>query len=218
METMVTIKAEPRNTTGKKVRSLRKEGWTPGIVYGLGESFPVQLAHKELVEAYREVGTSALIGLFLEHQKKARPAIIREIQRHPISLEILHVDFELVDLKRPLTTHVPIVFAGHSPIVEQGLAVLTHGLNEIELRCLPSDVPAHLEVNLALLTEADASIHVRDLVVPPEVQILTEPDTVVVYTTSLRRLEEAEARAEAEVAAEGEVGVVEEEAAEEAEE
>ena len=199
-ETMLTINAAPRSVTGKKVRSLRHEGWTPAIIYGPGENLTVQFAAKELAEAYREVGTSALIDLLLPGQKKARTAIIRAVQRHPISLNILHVDFELVDLKRPLTTHVPIVLQGQSPVVEDGLAVLTHGVSEVEIRCLPTDVPAQLEIDLATLRGADQSVYVRDLVAPPGVQILTEPDTVLIHMTSLRRLEEAEARAEAKAA------------------
>lgn len=200
MDTMVTIQAAHRNVTGKKVRSLRREGWIPGVIYGPGETMPIQLARKELTEAYRRVGTSALIGLVMEGQKKARPAIIRELQRNALSLEILHVDFELVDLKRPLTTHVPISFKGKAPAVELGLAVLTHGLNEVEIRCLPSDVPAHIDIDLAALVDADQAIHVSDLVAPEGVQILTEPGTVIIYTTSLRRLQEAEDRAEARAA------------------
>jgi len=216
MEKMITIAAAQRSVTGKKVRSLRREGWIPGVLYGPGEAVSVQFARKELAEAYRQVGTSALIGVLLEGQKKARPAIIREVQRNTLSLEILHVDFELVDMKRQLTTHVPVALHGESPVVQQGLSVLTHGVNEIEIRCLPADVPARLEVDLALLTQPDQFIHVSDLIAPPGVAILTEPGTVIVYTTSIRRLEEAEARAEAkaaEVVAAVETAVTEEKAA-----
>jgi len=218
MENEITIKAEHRSVTGKKVRNLRLEGWVPGVAYGPHmDAVPIQVARKELVEAYRKVGTSALFGLLLERQKVARPAIIREIQRDSLSLEILHVDVELVDLNRPITTHVPILLTGKSPVVEQGLSVLTHGVDEVEIRALPTAVPASLSVDLAVLTQPDQSVRVSDLVVPEGVSILSEPATVIVYATSIRRLEEAEARAEAKAAEEaGVVAAVEAEAPAEA--
>ena len=213
----MTIKAEQRSVIGKKVSQLRREGWVPGVAYGPGmDALPIQIARKELIEAYRKVGTSALLGLLVGRQRVARPAIIREVQRHPISLDILHVDLELVDLKRPITTHVPVLLKGKSPVVEQGLAVLTHGVSEVEIRSLPASVPAHLEVDLGMLTEPDQAIRVSDLVMPQEVSLLTDLKTVIVYATSIRRLEEAEARAEAKAAegvAAAEVVEVEEEAA-----
>ncbi len=196
------IKAERRSVTGKKVRRLRREGWVPGVAYGPDmEALPIQVAHKDLVTAYREVGTSALVGVLLERQKTPRPAIIRDVQRDALSLEILHVDLEMVDLNRPITTHVPVLFQGKSPVVEQGLSVLTHGIDEIEVRALPSDVPAHIAVDLSLLTHPDQAIRVGDLALPPGVTVLTDETTVIVYATSIRRLEEAEARAEARAAA-----------------
>ena len=102
-------------------------------------------------------------------------------------------------------------------MVEQGLAVLTYGVEEIEVRCLPAQVPARIEVDLSVITKPDQLIHVSDLSLPADVHILTDPETVVVYTTSIRRLEEAEERAakEAEEApeeaeAEAEAGEAEE--------
>lgn len=210
MENMLTIKAQRRSVTGKKVKTLRAEGWIPGVAYGPEmDAQPIQFVRKELIEAYRQAGTSALVGLVVGRQRQARPAIIREVQRHPISLEILHVDLQLVDLNRPITTRVPVHLKGKSPVVEQGLAVLTHGVDEVEIRCLPTAVPAYLEVDLSTLIELDQSIHVSHLVVDPGVHILTDPETVIVYATSIRRLEEAEARAEAAAAAEVAVPVEE---------
>jgi len=184
---------------------------------------PVQIEQKELADVYREVGTSALVGLLIGRRKKAQPAIIREIQRHPVSLDILHIDLELVDMSRPLTTHVPVILKGKSPIIEQSESVLTHGLTEVEIRCLPTDVPAQLEVDLTILVDADQTLHVSDLMVPPEVEVLTDPETVVAYTTSLRQPEEEEellAEAEAELLEGEEVDREEgeEESAEEVEE
>lgn len=200
MATEITLRAEPRDVVGKKVRRLRREGWVPAVVYGPQvKAQPVQVPRKELLEAYRQAGSSTLIEVVLGD--KVRPALIRELQSDPLTQEILHVDLEFVDLNRPITTAVPVVLRGRSPVVDQGLGVLTHGVEEIEIRCLPTQVPAHIEVDLSVLTTPDQAIHVSDLSLPEGVHVLTDPDTVVVYTTSLRRLAEAEERAAKEVEA-----------------
>jgi len=190
----ITLQAEHRNVVGKKVRRLRREGWVPAVVYGPEvKAQPVQVPRKELVEAYRQAGTSALIGVVLGG--KARPALIREVQYDPLTREVLHADIEFVDLNRPITTEVPVVLRGHSLVVDQGLAVLTHGVEEIQIRCLPTQVPEHIEVDLSVIARPDQAIRVGDLSLPEGIHVLTDPETVVVYTTSIRRLEEAEERA-----------------------
>lgn len=191
----VVLQLEEREVVGKKVRRLREKGYVPAVIYGPDlESRPVQVGKKELLEAYHRAGTSALIAVRMGRQ--TRPALIREIQSDPVTQQVLHVDLEVVDLKRPITTHIPVVLRGHSPVVDQGLAVLTHGVEEIEIRCLPTEVPAHVEVDLSLLTRPDQLLHVGDLTLPAEVHVLTDPETVVVSATSLRRIEEAAREAE----------------------
>ncbi len=191
----ITLQAERRKVVGKRVRRLRRSGLVPGVFYGPRvEPLLVQVPHKMLSEVYRQAGSSTLIQVVLDGN--TYPALIRDLQRDPISQEILHLDLERVDLDRPITTQVPIILKGISPVVEQGLAVLTHGLEEIEIRCLPTAVPAHVEVDISVITRPDQAIHVGDLVLPPEVHLLTDPKAIIVYTTPIRRLEEEEKPAE----------------------
>lgn len=191
----ITLHAERRRVIGKQVRRLRRSGQVPGIFYGPRmEPLPIQVSHKILSEVCRQAGGSTLIQVVLDGN--TYPALIRDLQRDPISQEILHLDLERVDLERPITTQVPVILKGDSPVVEQGLAVLTHGLEEIEVRCLPTVVPAHIEVDLSIITRPDQAIHAGDLVLPPEVHLLTDPKAVIVYTTPIRRLEEEEMPAE----------------------
>ena len=193
MSTEITLKAQMRSVTGKKVRRLRQDGWVPGVIYGPNvEAQAIQIPRKTLLEVYREAGTSALIGVLLGRQRKPRPAIIREVQRDPISMEILHVDLALVDMGRPITAHIPIMLKGEAPVVAEGTAVLTHGVEDVEVRCLPSEVPAHIEVDLSTITRMDQVVHAGDLTVSEQVHILSDPETVVVYITPIRRLEEEE--------------------------
>lgn len=194
----LTLKVQRREITGKKVRQLRRAGWLPAVLYGAGvESIAVQVPYNEAVEVYRRAGTSTMVGVLMERQRVPRPAFIREVQQDPISLRFLHMDLELVDPRRPITVNVPLVFVGESPAVRQGIGVLTHGVEEIEVHCLPANVPPHIEVDLSVLERPDDAIRVADLKLPPEVEVRTDPDTVVAYITAMRGVEVEEAAEEA---------------------
>ncbi len=191
----ITLQAERRKVVGKPVRRLRRSGLVPAIFYGLRmEPLPIQIPHKTLNEVYRQAGSSTLIQVVLDGN--IYPALIRDLQRDPISQEILHLDLERVDLERPITAQVPVILKGTSPVVEQGLAVLTRGLEEIEIRCLAAAVPACIEVDISAITRPEQAVHAGDLSLPPEVYLLTDPGAVIVYTTPVRRLEEEEKPAE----------------------
>ena len=134
---------------------------------------------------YRRAGTSTMVGVLMERQRVPRPAFIREVQQDPLSLQFLHMDLELVDPRRPITVSVPLVFVGESPAVRQGIGVLTHSIEEIEVHCLPANVPP------------DDAIRVADLKLPPEVEVRTDPDTVIAYIAAMRGVEVEEAAEEA---------------------
>jgi large subunit ribosomal protein L25 len=198
MEMGPTLKVQRREVTGKKVRQLRRAGWLPAVLYGAGmESVPVQIPYDEAVAAYRRAGTSTMVGILMDRQRTPRPAFIREAQQDPISLRFLHMDLELVDPRRPITVDVPIVLVGESPAVRQGLGVLTHGIEQIEVHCLPADVPPHIEVDISVLAGPDDAIHVRDLKLPPEIEVRTDPATVIAYIAAMRGVEIEEAAEEA---------------------
>ncbi|MGC8874403.1 MAG: 50S ribosomal protein L25 [Chloroflexia bacterium] len=198
MEKELTLKVERREITGKKVRQLRRAGWLPAVIYGAGvESVPVQIRYHEAVDAYRRAGTSTMVGILMERQRVPRPAFIREVQQDPISLRFLHMDLELVDPRRPITVNVPLLLVGESPAAKQGLGVLTHGIEEIEVHCLPADVPPHIEVDISVLARPDDAIYVRDLKLPPEIEVRTDPDTVIAYIAAMRGVEVEEAAKEA---------------------
>ncbi len=183
----ITLQAERRKVVGKPVRRLRRSGLVPAIFYGLRmEPLPIQIPHKTLNEVYRQAGSSTLIQVVLDGN--IYPALIRDLQRDPISQEILHLDLERVDLERPITAQVPVILKGTSPVVEQGLAVLTRGL--------AAAVPACIEVDISAITRPEQAVHAGDLSLPPEVYLLTDPGAVIVYTTPVRRLEEEEKPAE----------------------
>jgi len=132
--------------------------------------------------------------------------LVREIQTHPRRQGPIHVDFYAVSLQEKLRVEIPVQLTGESPIVKLGDADVLHTLHEIEVECLPTDIPEPFVVDISGLEQIDDEVRVRDLKVPPGVTLLVEPDELVVKITHRRELkvEEEAPAVEAEVPAEGE--------------
>jgi len=108
-----------------------------------------------------------------------RPVIIRHVQRHPISYEILHVDFYQVSLTEEMTVDVPLVFVGEAPAVKTLGAVLIQSVDAVTVKCLQQDIPREIEVDISGLEEMGDTLHVSDLQLPLRVHLLTDPELVV---------------------------------------
>ncbi len=199
----IELKVEKRTILGKKVKRLRRQGLIPAIIYGHEtEPIPVQIEERELIRVLNQAGPNRLITLRLDG--RPRLALAREIQRDAITGKLLHVDFYTVVMTEKLSAEVPLVLVGESPAVERGEGVLQHGISTVEVECLPGDLIHSIEVDLSELEEVGQAIYVKDLKVPPTVEILTEGEEMVVKVAPV--VEEVE---EEEVAvAPGEVEVV----------
>ncbi len=195
------LKAEIRQTTGKHVKQLRREGYVPAVVYGKKkEADLIQIEVKALNKVLTEAGTHQLIALQVG-KKKPLMTLARDIQRDVIKRSFLHVDFYAVNMNEKVTAEVPVVFEGVSPAVRDLSGILVHGLNEIEIECLPADLIAAIEVNVENLVEFNDMIMVADLKVPATITILTDSDTIVAKIeppVTAEALEELEAPAAAE--------------------
>jgi large subunit ribosomal protein L25 len=206
METL-ELKADVRETTGRKVKYLRQEGLVPAVLYGHTDSTLLQIKAKPLGKVLREAGTHQLIGLQIG-DKKPVVALARDIQRDVIRYNYLHVDFYAVKMDEKVTAQVPLVLEGVSPAVKDQGGILTQGMDELEIECLPSDLLSAVEVNIDGLLEFNDSISVADLIVPSTVTILSDPDSMVVKIEPPRLEEEEEEMVEEgmeEVSAEPEV-------------
>lgn len=203
--------AEVRNITGKKVKNLRKTGWTPATVYGKDfESQSIQVNTVELGKVFDEVGESGLIDLMIGDKKY--PILFRNPQYHPLEGNLIHVDGYKVNLKEKITATVPIEFVGESPAVKAG-NVLIEVTDEIEVEALPADLPEKIEVDISKLENLEDQITVADLMVEKDkVEIKTAIDQVVV------KLEEPKEEViEEPVVAPGDVPATEQKAPEEGE-
>jgi large subunit ribosomal protein L25 len=205
----VQLPVDPRAVTGKKVRTLRRQGITPAHLYGRGtESLALQVATSQVVHLLRTSGRNAIIDLKINGEGDARPVVLRGVQRNPVTDELVHVDFFQISLTEKLRADVPIHFVGEAPAVQVYSGVLLHSIEHITIEALPREIPEFIEADISGLEELESALFVRDLPIPSNVEVLTDRDTMVVKVGTPRLAaaeEEAEAAAAA-AAAEGEEG------------
>ncbi len=205
----VELNVAVRHKTGKEIaRKLRNQGLIPAIIYGPG-SEPVPLAVKanELKRVlYRYRGEQILFNLTLEDNGSTtqKMALVKELQYHPVTDEILHVDFYEISMEREVEVEVPIELVGKAKGVEAG-GHLQQLLHTMTVACLPGAIPDKIQVDVSGLEVGDV-LHVRDLTPPEGVRYLDNPDEPVV---TILAPEEAEEVAE-EVAEEAEAPAPEE--------
>lgn len=177
-----TLKVEKRKLTGRKVKTLRKEGILPANVFGKKiKSTSIQVKADEFKKAYKEVGETGLLNLQLVGERTARPVLIVNIQKEPVSDAYLHVDFHQVDLKEKVEAKVPVELVGESPAEKQGIGTVVAYINEIEVEALPTDLPEKFAVDISKLTEVDQAIYVKDLAIDKKkVGLKTEAESILV--------------------------------------
>ncbi|OGD78965.1 MAG: hypothetical protein A2Y64_01435 [Candidatus Coatesbacteria bacterium RBG_13_66_14] len=217
----VTLQAEKREVSGKGgARKLRGTGRVPAIIYGneVAETLHIAIDSKVLIHSVRPHEAHNFI-VDLEVDKMVYPTIIAEVQQDPVTEEPLHVDFYRISMDKPIHTTIPIILSGSAPGVKEG-GMLEHTLREINISCLPGNLPDSIEVDVSSLN-LDESIHVSDLQPPTGVEFLTELHDTVVHARRPRLITEEEAAAaaavvegEAAAAVEGEEGEAAEEKAE----
>ena len=196
---ILDIKASIRKTTGKgSARVLRRDGWIPAILYGAGKD-PVMLSVEKLeFEAITRNQSTAnvLLNLSIKNGKTTKQTVmIKEMQVHPVSLDYLHLDFYEVAMDQKIRVDVPVVTVGQSVGVELG-GILQIVRREIEVLCLPLNIPESFEVDITDLDVGD-SLHVSDLPLGEGVEILADANiTVVTVVTPKMEIEPEEEEVE----------------------
>ena len=194
------LKVSRREILGKKVRFLRREGFTPVNLYGPNiESIPLQTETSLLKRLIARVGRNALVTLRIDGDKKSRRVMVRDIQRNPLTEELLHVGFFQVEMTHRVRAEVPLLFLGEAPAVKNRRGMLLQNLTALQVEALPGELPRNIEVDLSGLEELDQAIHVRDVPVDDAVEVLNDPDHMVVQVKETRveveEVEEVEAEA-----------------------
>jgi large subunit ribosomal protein L25 len=174
---MATIEftAFPRATEGRAAsRRMRRAGKAPGIVYGgPSQPQPIELDHNALIHALRNEAFHSSI-LTMKVDGTATKVLLRDVQMHPFRNEVLHVDFQRIDEKRRIHMKVPLHFVNEdvSPAVTAQGAIVSHVMTEIDIACLPKDLPEFIEVDLSAL-DTGHSLHVSSVKLPPGVTIVS---------------------------------------------
>jgi large subunit ribosomal protein L25 len=205
----IVVEVAERADRGKNAaRRCRRRGEVPAIVYGLDVApFAVVVPRRRVEEILGlESGRNTIFTLALAGQDKTRAAMIKDLQRDPVTEGILHVDFVRVDLEKTVRVNVPIRIVGTPDGVKSQGGVLEIVIRQVEVECLPTDIPEHLDVEVGALAVGQA-ITVSDLPVGDRYRVLDDPEQTVCQVV-MPRAEEAPVAAEAEPAAAAEPEVI----------
>lgn len=199
------LAVDARSVLGKQTKRLRRAGAVPGVVFGKSTaSIPVQVDAKRFETLYQAAGRTTIFQLNVPGEGP-RSAIIKSVQRHPLSGRAIHVDFFLPDLTIELQVDVPLVFTGEAPAIEATGGSLFTSLDHIKVSALPANLPREISVDVSSLVDLEAAIHVRDLGVESDtVHVLNDLDEMVARVMPPRVIEEPEV-VEGEEELEGEV-------------
>jgi large subunit ribosomal protein L25 len=186
----VTVSAEIRTRLGKGgARQLRRVGKIPAILYGGAEPpVPIAVEKGRVLEIFRKYGHTSIFSLALNG--RTVPVIIKDWQLDPITGALLHVDFLRVDLTRPMRVKVPIELVGDAVGVRHG-GILDFATHEVEIECVPTEIPARLQVDVSGLEIGD-HIAVKDLSLGDRLRVLDDPERVIVSVLAPRVAEEGE--------------------------
>ncbi len=195
-----TLTVKRRVAGGKgPARRLRQAGNIPAVIYGHRDPVVISIDEREFHREFKTVSESTIITIHVDGDDY--DVLIKDYTENLVTGKITHIDFYEIERGKILRTHVGVHITGVSPGVRTG-GILEQPLHEIEVECLPKDIPQGIDVDISTLDIGD-SIHVGDLEVPPDVKYLTNPDQVVVLVAHQRaEVEEVEEGEEEEAALE----------------
>ncbi len=181
--------ATNREILGKKVRFLRRQGITPAHLFGHNiESVALQCDTAQLRRVLAWAGQTNLINIKLDKTRKPRSVVVREVQREPLTGELIHVDFYQVSMAEKIRVEVPIVSIGEAPALKLKENFVLQELNSLSIECLPGEILNRVDIDLTSLTEVGQAIHVKDITLDKEGTILNNPEQLVVKI-SVRHIE-----------------------------
>ncbi len=205
----IVLEAELREGKGRaKAKDLRDEGYLPAVVYYHGkDALSVKISRGVLLKLMHQHRLeSVIINLKIKDDKKTkgRPCLVKEIQYDPVREDIIHVDFNEISLTESIKVNVPVQAKGEAVGVKQEGGSLEHLLWEVEVECLPTNIPKEIQVDVTALKLGDA-IHVKDIIFPEGVRPLNDPTAVVLHVAAPMKEEVPAEETDTEAAKEPEV-------------
>jgi large subunit ribosomal protein L25 len=200
----IILNASSRKDTKKKAKQLRNEGMVPAVLYGQGvKTSMLEIKKIEFDKIFEFSGFSNLIDLSID-KKEPIKSLVKDIQEDPVKGSVIHVDLVTVDMKKKIEVEIPLNFIGDSPAVKELGGTLIKSIENLPVRCLPSDIVEHLDVDISVLKTFEDNIHVSDVKLPENYEVTGDLNDQVAGVLEPRTIEEDE-----EVQPEGEEGDVE---------
>jgi len=196
----VVLKATKREVVGKKVGALRRQGKLPAVLYGRGmETTAIMLDAREGSQTLSRLTSSSLVTIDLDGKEYL--ALVREKQRDFLKNRLVHLDFQVVSLTEKMRAKVGIELAGTAPAVKDFNALIHTGLTEMEVECMPQDLPERIVVNISGLAKIGDGVRVRDVVLSDQVEILDDPEEMIAIASATKEEQIVEAAPVEEAAA-----------------
>ncbi|HRN69759.1 MAG TPA: 50S ribosomal protein L25 [Candidatus Woesebacteria bacterium] len=178
----ILLQAAVRETFGKSVRKMRKDGQIPANIFGPKfESKAISVNAQEFNTIYKQAGETGVI--YIEFEKESIPTLVTDIQFDPTKGNFIHVDFRKVDLNKKIEANVPFTFIGESEAVKTKNGVLLTQMDEVTVEALPANIPHQIEVDLTALQEIGDAITVAQLPTSDKYAVTADPELVVVSVT-----------------------------------
>lgn len=197
---MIELNAQPRIILGSRVKSLRKKGLLPAVVYGEGiASKAIAVPFIDFEKALRQAGESTLVTLNVDGN--AHNVLIHDVAYHATSDKPIHADFYAVRMDKLIRTTVPFMFTGESGVIKNDGGILIKVMHEVEVEALPNDLPHGLDVDLGLLSTFGSKVLIKDISLPSRVKMMADADEIVALVEA-PRTEEALAALEQGIAGE----------------
>lgn len=175
--------AQKREQFGKAVNVLRRQGLVPAELYGHGvQNLHLSVVAKDFSKVFKQAGENTLVNVVFGQER--HPVLINDVHIHPVTDQVLSVDFYQVRLDQKIKVKVAVKFLGEAPAVKEKSGILVKSMHEIEIEALPAEVPHTLDADLSVLREIGQSVYVKDLRVPSGTKILVSPETVIASVTA----------------------------------
>ena len=188
----LSLEVQPRTVFGKKLGALRRAGITPLHLYGRGtESLSLQAGTGALIQTLTRAGRTTPFTVSIEGSEQL--VMVREIQRHPVSEQLLHIDLIRVSRTERMTVDVPVQLVGEAPAAREPGAMLIQDLYSVQIEALPMNLPPEVTVDVSALTSPDMAISAQDIPLPQGVSLVTPPAAPVVRIGAQRAAAEPEA-------------------------
>ncbi|MEX0672459.1 MAG: 50S ribosomal protein L25 [Candidatus Paceibacterota bacterium] len=195
---MITLKTQLRDTA-KNPDSFRAQGLVPAVYYGKKEkATPIMIEKSEFIRAWREAGESTVVSLEDPDKGDSIDTLIYDVQLDPVTDAPIHADFYVFERGKPIEVSVSLEFVGEAPAVKELGGMMVKVLHELEISALPKNLPSHIDVDVSLLNDFESQIAAQDIALPEGVELVTDPEEVVVLVNEPRE-EEPEEPAESEM-------------------